>query len=122
MAVDGTKMASPSLPVPGPKQLSKSTVHSTQRESDKARKLAGYAVGAVGTIISNPADNIVSSVYNKKSETVKQALHLSEISQTFSDILLVNLFRSLLVRKIIVGPIVTLQWFFYDTIKVLSGL
>lgn len=84
--------------------------------------LAGYAVGAVGTIISNPADNIVSSVYNKKSETVKQALHLSEISQTFSDILLVNLFRSLLVRKIIVGPIVTLQWFFYDTIKVLSGL
>lgn len=34
--------------------------------------LAGYAAGAVGTILSNPADNIVSSLYNRKAETVWQ--------------------------------------------------
>lgn len=34
--------------------------------------LAGYAAGAVGTVISNPADNIVSSLYNKKAASVMQ--------------------------------------------------
>lgn len=34
-----------------------------------------------------------------------------------------NLFtRSLPVRFTLVGPVITLQWFFYDTIKVLTGL
>ncbi|KAH7852040.1 hypothetical protein Vadar_019795 [Vaccinium darrowii] len=76
--------------------------------------LAGYAAGAVGTILSNPADNIVSSLYNRKAETILQAV---------KDIGLVNLFtRSLPIRMTLVGPVVTLQWFFYDTIKVLSGL
>lgn len=34
--------------------------------------LAGYAAGAVGTVISNPADNVVTSLYNKKAENVLQ--------------------------------------------------
>lgn len=34
--------------------------------------LAGYTAGAVGTLISNPADNIVASLYNKKAENVLQ--------------------------------------------------
>lgn len=34
--------------------------------------LAGYVAGAVGTVISNPADNIVSSLYNKKAENMLQ--------------------------------------------------
>lgn len=34
--------------------------------------LAGYTAGAVGTVISNPADNIVSSLYNKKAATIMQ--------------------------------------------------
>ncbi|KAL7237246.1 hypothetical protein ACSBR2_003521 [Camellia fascicularis] len=76
--------------------------------------LAGYAAGAVGTIISNPADNVVSSLYNKKADTVLQAV---------KNIGFVNLFtRSLPIRITLVGPVVTMQWFFYDTIKVLSGL
>ncbi|KAK3005301.1 hypothetical protein RJ639_016911, partial [Escallonia herrerae] len=71
--------------------------------------LAGYAAGAVGTIVSNPADNIVSSLYNRKADTVLQAA---------KNIGLVNLFtRSLPIRIMLVGPVVTLQWFFYDTIK-----
>lgn len=34
--------------------------------------LAGYAAGAVGTIVSNPADNIVSTLLNKKAESMLQ--------------------------------------------------
>ncbi|KAF9684726.1 hypothetical protein SADUNF_Sadunf04G0148400 [Salix dunnii] len=76
--------------------------------------LAGYAAGAVGTVISNPADNVVTSLYNKKAENVLQAV---------KNIGLANLFtRSLPIRIAIVGPVVTLQWFFYDSIKLLSGL
>lgn len=36
--------------------------------------LAGYAAGAVGTLVSNPADNIVSSLYNRKADSVMQVL------------------------------------------------
>ncbi|KAJ0010276.1 hypothetical protein Pint_34058 [Pistacia integerrima] len=76
--------------------------------------LAAYAAGAVGTLISNPADNIVASLYNKKAENVIQAV---------KKIGLFNLFtRSLPVRITIVGPVITMQWLFYDTIKVLTGL
>ncbi|KAH9654734.1 mitochondrial phosphate carrier protein 1 [Citrus sinensis] len=76
--------------------------------------LAGYTAGAVGTLISNPADNIVASLYNKKAENVLQAV---------KKIGFLNLFtRSLPVRITIVGPVVTLQWFLYDSIKVLNGL
>lgn len=36
--------------------------------------LAGYSAGIVGAVISNPADNIVSSLYNKKAASVMQVL------------------------------------------------
>ncbi|XP_059643141.1 mitochondrial phosphate carrier protein 1, mitochondrial-like [Cornus florida] len=76
--------------------------------------LAGYTAGSIGSIISNPADNIVASLYNKKADSLKLAV---------KRIGLVNLFtRSLPIRILLVGPAVTLQWLFYDTIKVLSGL
>ncbi|KAL9244908.1 hypothetical protein vseg_018623 [Gypsophila vaccaria] len=76
--------------------------------------LAGYAAGAVGTVISNPADVIVSSLYNKKADSVIQAVKKIGVLNLFT--------RSLPVRIALVGPVVTMQWFFYDTIKVLSGL
>ncbi|KAJ4962441.1 hypothetical protein NE237_022380 [Protea cynaroides] len=76
--------------------------------------VAGYASGAVGILISNPADNIVASLYNKKADNVMQAV---------KNIGLANLFtRSLPIRITLVGPVVTLQWLFYDAIKVLTGL
>ncbi|XP_043712871.1 mitochondrial phosphate carrier protein 1, mitochondrial-like [Telopea speciosissima] len=76
--------------------------------------VAGYTAGAVGTFISNPADNIVASLYYKKADNVVQAV---------KNIGLVNLFtRSLPIRIAFVGPLVTMQWLFYDTIKVLTGL
>lgn len=39
--------------------------------------LSGYAAGSVGAVISNPADNIVSFLYNRKAETVRQVKLLS---------------------------------------------
>lgn len=32
--------------------------------------LAGYAAGSVGSFISNPADNIVASLYNRKADSL----------------------------------------------------
>ncbi|KAK7367176.1 hypothetical protein VNO80_09185 [Phaseolus coccineus] len=76
--------------------------------------LAGYAAGSVGSFISNPADNIVSSLYNRKADSLALAI---------KNIGLANLFtRSLPIRMLLVGPSITLQWFFYDTIKILGGL
>lgn len=90
-----------------------------KEDCSKAKQLsvtciAGYTAGAVGSLVSNPADNIVTSMYNRKSDTM--ALAIKEIG-------FLNLFtRSLSIRIILVGPVVTLQWFFYDCIKVLNGL
>lgn len=76
--------------------------------------LAGFTSAAVGTVISNPADIIVSSLYNKKAETMMQVVRNTGIANLFT--------RSLPVRMTIIGPVVTMQWFLYDSIKVLSGL
>ncbi|KAK4849486.1 hypothetical protein QYF36_025344 [Acer negundo] len=76
--------------------------------------VAGYAAGAIGTVVSNPADNIVATLYNKKAKNVLQAVKKIGFFNLFT--------RSLPVRITIVGPVVTLQWFFYDSIKVLTGL
>ncbi|KAL6601600.1 hypothetical protein ACP70R_044820 [Stipagrostis hirtigluma subsp. patula] len=76
--------------------------------------LAGYISGAVGTVVSNPADNIVSSLYNKKANNIIHAVKSIGFRNLFT--------RSLPIRITLVGPVVTMQWFFYDTIKILTGL
>uniref|UniRef100_A0A7N0UJZ0 Mitochondrial phosphate carrier protein n=1 Tax=Kalanchoe fedtschenkoi TaxID=63787 RepID=A0A7N0UJZ0_KALFE len=76
--------------------------------------LAGYAAGSVGSLVSNPADILVASLYNERTKSIKQAI---------KNIGFVNLFtRSLPIRVMLIGPVVTMQWLLYDTIKVLSGL
>lgn len=76
--------------------------------------LAGYAAGSIGSIISNPADNIVASLYNKKADSLGMVVKKIGFVKLFT--------RSLPIRIMLVGPAVTLQWLFYDSIKVLSGL
>ncbi|CAM8953358.1 unnamed protein product [Rhodiola kirilowii] len=76
--------------------------------------LAGYAAGSVGSLVSNPADILVASLYNKNSNSIKQAIKAIGFFNLFT--------RSLPIRVMLVGPVVTLQWLLYDTIKVLSGL
>ncbi|KAJ7286661.1 hypothetical protein O6H91_Y323400 [Diphasiastrum complanatum] len=74
---------------------------------------AGYFSGMVGTIITNPADNVISYL-NNNDGTVLQAV---------KQIGLVGLFtRSLPLRIMLVGPVVTMQWFIYDLLKVSIGL
>ncbi|KAJ0770823.1 putative mitochondrial phosphate carrier protein Pic2/Mir1 [Helianthus annuus] len=76
--------------------------------------LAGYAAGSTGSIISNPADNIVASLNNNKTNSLKMAVKKIGLRNLFT--------RSLPIRIMLVGPVVTLQWLLFDTIKVLSGL
>nr|GEW14788.1 mitochondrial phosphate carrier protein 1, mitochondrial-like [Tanacetum cinerariifolium] len=76
--------------------------------------LAGYAAGSIGSIISNPADNIVASFNNRKAGSLKTIVKKIGFRNLFT--------RSLPIRIMLVGPVVTLQWLFYDAIKVLSGL
>ncbi|GLJ39195.1 hypothetical protein SUGI_0799060 [Cryptomeria japonica] len=75
---------------------------------------AGYMAGTAGTIVSTPADNIVACMYNKQADTVLEAI---------KKIGIINLFtRSLPIRIALVGPVITTQWFIYDTIKVINGV
>ncbi|EFJ11197.1 hypothetical protein SELMODRAFT_158911 [Selaginella moellendorffii] len=74
---------------------------------------AAYISGITGTVVSNPADNVISSLYNKGGTVV----------QAIKRIGLVGLFtRSLPLRIALVGPVVTMQWFIYDSVKVSIGL
>lgn len=99
--------------------LYRSVIQRRKEECSKVQQLgvtclAGYAAGSVGSFISNPADNIVASMNTRKASSVTQAIR---------KIGLLNLFtRSLPIRILLVGPVVTMQWMFYDTIKVFSGL
>lgn len=76
--------------------------------------VAGYLAGAIGIVVSNPADNVLSSLYNNKSQTLSQAVRSIGLSGLLT--------RSLPLRIMVVGPLVTMQWFTYDSIKVLLGL
>lgn len=99
--------------------LYRNAIQKRKEDCSKAQQLgvtclAGYAAGSVGSFISNPADNIVASLYNKKADSIMMVV---------KKIGLFNLFtRSLPIRIMLVGPVVTLQWLFYDAIKVLNGL
>ncbi|XP_012065430.1 mitochondrial phosphate carrier protein 1, mitochondrial [Jatropha curcas] len=99
--------------------LYRTVVQRRKEECSKAQQLgvtclAGYAAGSVGSFISNPADNIVACLYNKKADSLILAVKRIGVFNLFT--------RSLPIRILLVGPAVTLQWLFYDSIKVLSGL
>lgn len=76
--------------------------------------VAGYMSGVTGTIISNPADNMITAINNRKGVSYVQAAKSIGVVGLFT--------RSLPLRVMLVGPLVTAQWFCYDTIKVLVGL
>lgn len=54
--------------------LYRNVIRRAKEDCSKAQQLgvtclAGYAAGSVGSFISNPADNIVASLYNKKADS-----------------------------------------------------
>ncbi|KAG0614413.1 hypothetical protein M758_6G174700 [Ceratodon purpureus] len=75
---------------------------------------AGYMSGVTGTLISNPADNLITAINNEKGLTMVQAAKRIGVAGLFT--------RSLPLRMMVVGPMITAQWFCYDTLKVLAGL
>ncbi|CAM6085312.1 unnamed protein product [Calypogeia fissa] len=75
---------------------------------------AGYASGVARSIVSNPADNIITHIYKNKGSSVSQAV---------KEIGWVGLFtRSLPLRIMLVGPLITAQWFCIDSMKIWMGL
>lgn len=60
----------------------KNIIQGRREDCSRAQQLgvtcfAGYSAGAVGTIVSNPADNIVSSLYNKKADSILQVTYVT---------------------------------------------
>lgn len=56
----------------------------TKEDCSKTQQLgvtciAGYAAGSFGSFISNPADNIVASLYNKKADSPMLVGNLSYV-------------------------------------------
>ncbi|KAK3430180.1 hypothetical protein EUGRSUZ_E01710 [Eucalyptus grandis] len=60
----------------------------------------GYVAGYVGSFVSNPANNIVASINNKKADSLMPAIRNIKVANLFT--------RSLPIRIILVGPVVTL--------------
>lgn len=77
--------------------LYRNIIQKRKEECSRAQQLgvtclAGYAAGSIGSIISNPADNIVASLNNKKASSVKLVKSLNvfphpKINKCFSCLL-----------------------------------
>eukprot|EP00243_Klebsormidium_subtile_P004708 TRINITY_DN18864_c0_g1_i1.p1 TRINITY_DN18864_c0_g1~~TRINITY_DN18864_c0_g1_i1.p1 ORF type:complete len:375 (+),score=94.17 TRINITY_DN18864_c0_g1_i1:424-1548(+) len=73
----------------------------------------GYLAGILCATISQPADNIVSFMNNKKGATFGQAVKEIGMTQLF--------IRGLPLRIVQIGTLTGLQWAIYDSVKVWFG-
>lgn len=80
--------------------------------------LAGYWAGIFCAIVSHPADTMVS-ILNKKSGNEPTG---QKIKQIYSEIGFKGLWNGLGTRILMVGTLTGLQWWIYDTYKVMNGL
>jgi solute carrier family 25 phosphate transporter 3 len=74
---------------------------------------AGYIAGVFCAVVSHPADTIVSKLNNEKGAT---------IGDIYKRIGFSGLWKGLSTRIIMVGTLTALQWFIYDTFKVVMGI
>merc|ERR1712098_933538 len=74
---------------------------------------AGYIAGVFCAIVSHPADTIVSYMNKAKGSTVGSAVKALGFS---------GLWAGLGPRIIMIGTLTALQWFIYDTVKVVFKL
>jgi solute carrier family 25 phosphate transporter 3 len=74
---------------------------------------AGYIAGVFCAVVSHPADTIVSKLNNEKGLTVGAAVKRVGFG---------GLWKGLGPRIIMVGTLTALQWFIYDTVKVVLDL
>jgi len=74
---------------------------------------AGYIAGVFCALVSHPADTLVSKLNNEKGLTVGAA---------YARVGFAGLWKGLGPRIIMVGTLTALQWFIYDTVKVVLGI
>jgi solute carrier family 25 phosphate transporter 3 len=74
---------------------------------------AGYIAGVFCAVVSHPADTIVSKLNNVKGLTASEAVKQTGFA---------GLWKGLGPRIIMIGTLTALQWFIYDTVKVVLGI
>jgi len=74
---------------------------------------AGYIAGVFCAVVSHPADTIVSKLNNVKGATISQIVKETGFA---------GLWKGLGTRIIMVGTLTALQWFIYDSVKVVLGI
>merc|ERR1712241_713882 len=74
---------------------------------------AGYIAGVFCAVVSHPADTIVSKLNNVKGLTAGEALKQTGFA---------GLWKGLGPRIIMIGTLTALQWFIYDSVKVVLGI
>lgn len=74
---------------------------------------AGYIAGVFCAVVSHPADTLVSKLNNSKG------VSLGEIIKQVG---FAGLWKGLATRIIMVGTLTALQWFIYDSFKVVMGI
>lgn len=74
---------------------------------------AGYIAGVFCAIVSHPADTIVSKLNNEKGLTMGEAARRLGFA---------GMWKGLGPRIIMIGTLTALQWFIYDTVKVVLSL
>lgn len=74
---------------------------------------AGYIAGVFCAVVSHPADTVVSKLNNEKGATAIDVV---------KKIGFAGLWKGLGPRIIMVGTLTALQWFIYDTVKVILNL
>jgi len=74
---------------------------------------AGYIAGVFCAVVSHPADTVVSKLNNEKGLTAAAAVKRIGFA---------GLWKGLGPRIIMIGTLTALQWFIYDTFKVVMGI
>ena len=98
--------------------LYKYVIPKPRDQCDKSDRLAvtfiaGYIAGIFCAIVSHPADTIFSKLNNEKGLDIFEAMRRIGFA---------GLWKGLVPRILMIGTLTALQWFIYDTVKVLLGL
>eukprot|EP00835_Amoeboradix_gromovi_P004917 NODE_418_length_8967_cov_0.347429.p3 type:complete len:312 gc:universal NODE_418_length_8967_cov_0.347429:2734-3669(+) len=82
--------------------------------------ICGYFAGVFCAIVSHPADTLVSKMNSVKKNPGESSLRLT--ARICKDLGFSKIWVGLGTRMLMLGPLTALQWFTYDTFKVLTGL
>lgn len=80
--------------------------------------LSGYWAGIFCALVSHPADTMVSKINNIEGS----GSTMSKIGKIYGEIGFSGLWSGLATRILMVGTLTGLQWWIYDTFKVMTGL